>query len=416
MSLITRCPLCRTSFRVVPDQLRIASGLVRCGHCGEIFDGSAHLQGQPEPLSTDLIDLLGQGDGSDAVTEPLQAAPADPMQNHPVTPPVRDTVESEQLPVELKGHSSTAAAALVPFVAPVIKTPAAAPTWERLRAEEPESGQPEPPEDTRHATAPAVRATADPEQGEEWCPSVRDPRTDAVVGAEVPEEVSIGSEVDRAAIDPPDVSTMTASETVRVPPTEDAVEVVETISPTEQPAAARKARHDTPTFVVQARQRAFWDAGPMRAGLWLVALLLGLGLVGQLAVQQRDWLAARYPQLMPALTALCQPIDCRVHPYRRLEAIVIDGSSFNRASSNEFNFSVTLRNSANLPLATPALELALTDLQERVLVRRVLLPSEIGAPRALAARGEFNGASVLSVAAAAEPSAITGYRLVAFYP
>ncbi len=209
---------------------------------------------------------------------------------------------------------------------------------------------------------------------------------------------------------------MTTAESVRGPRAEDAIEVAETTSPTEQAVAARKPRHDTPTFVVQARQRAFWDAGPMRAGLWLVALLLGLGLVGQLAVQQRDWLAARYPQLMPALTALCQPIDCRVHPYRRLEAIVIDGSSFNRASSNEFNFSVTLRNSANLPLATPALELALTDLQERVLVRRVVLPSEIGAPRALAARGEFNGASVLSVAAAAEPSAITGYRLVAFYP
>ena len=31
-------------FKVVPDQLRISEGWVRCGHCAEVFDASAHLQ------------------------------------------------------------------------------------------------------------------------------------------------------------------------------------------------------------------------------------------------------------------------------------------------------------------------------------------------------------------------------------
>lgn len=44
MSLITRCPACRTMFKVVPDQLRISEGWVRCGQCDEIFDASTHLQ------------------------------------------------------------------------------------------------------------------------------------------------------------------------------------------------------------------------------------------------------------------------------------------------------------------------------------------------------------------------------------
>lgn len=44
MSLITRCPACGTMFKVVPDQLRISEGWVRCGHCAEVFDASAHLQ------------------------------------------------------------------------------------------------------------------------------------------------------------------------------------------------------------------------------------------------------------------------------------------------------------------------------------------------------------------------------------
>lgn len=50
MSLITRCPACETLFKVVPDQLRISEGWVRCGHCDEIFDASFHLlQGSPVP-------------------------------------------------------------------------------------------------------------------------------------------------------------------------------------------------------------------------------------------------------------------------------------------------------------------------------------------------------------------------------
>src|SRR5688572_24412290 len=44
MSLITRCPACGTMFKVVPDQLRISEGWVRCGHCREVFDATAHLQ------------------------------------------------------------------------------------------------------------------------------------------------------------------------------------------------------------------------------------------------------------------------------------------------------------------------------------------------------------------------------------
>lgn len=43
MSLITRCPACETLFKVVPDQLRISEGWVRCGQCDEVFDASAHL-------------------------------------------------------------------------------------------------------------------------------------------------------------------------------------------------------------------------------------------------------------------------------------------------------------------------------------------------------------------------------------
>ncbi|MGH8691413.1 MAG: DUF3426 domain-containing protein [Burkholderiales bacterium] len=43
MSLITRCPTCGTAFRVQRDQLAARSGAVRCGKCGNLFDGVSAL-------------------------------------------------------------------------------------------------------------------------------------------------------------------------------------------------------------------------------------------------------------------------------------------------------------------------------------------------------------------------------------
>ena len=40
MSQTARCPACKTMFKVVADQLKIAQGWVRCGQCGEVFDAS----------------------------------------------------------------------------------------------------------------------------------------------------------------------------------------------------------------------------------------------------------------------------------------------------------------------------------------------------------------------------------------
>jgi predicted Zn finger-like uncharacterized protein len=48
MSLITQCPACATMFKVVPDQLRISDGWVRCGQCDEVFDANAHLYPDPD--------------------------------------------------------------------------------------------------------------------------------------------------------------------------------------------------------------------------------------------------------------------------------------------------------------------------------------------------------------------------------
>ncbi|HEY2338257.1 MAG TPA: DUF3426 domain-containing protein [Burkholderiales bacterium] len=65
MSLVTRCPVCATAFRVQRTQLAARGGKVRCGKCGQIFDGIAALVEEgPEPLGAEPSPQLGLFDGS----------------------------------------------------------------------------------------------------------------------------------------------------------------------------------------------------------------------------------------------------------------------------------------------------------------------------------------------------------------
>lgn len=99
MTLATRCPSCRTTFRVTQGQLELRDGLVRCGHCKEVFNGNEH--------------LLGPG----TMQQPA-AAPAE-RQSAPVTPPrtagasletefARIAAETEDAPWSAPGENASA--------------------------------------------------------------------------------------------------------------------------------------------------------------------------------------------------------------------------------------------------------------------------------------------------------------------
>jgi predicted Zn finger-like uncharacterized protein len=74
LSLVTRCPNCGTAFRVQRDQLSARSGTVRCGKCGDMFDGVAALVVEgAEQLALGPSPQLGLFDPS---RRPAPAAPA----------------------------------------------------------------------------------------------------------------------------------------------------------------------------------------------------------------------------------------------------------------------------------------------------------------------------------------------------
>ena len=173
---------------------------------------------------------------------------------------------------------------------------------------------------------------------------------------------------------------------------------------------------DELSFVRQARRRAMWRRPGMRLALFMALTALALALLGQMALHHRSWLAARVPAARGALQLLCQPLGCTVEPYRLLDAVVIDSSGFVRTGGSTFSLSFGLRNTADLPVATPSLELTLSNAEGKTVLRRVLPPAEQGGSNEMAARSEFASTVALTVDESAQPASIMGYRLTAFYP
>ena len=171
-----------------------------------------------------------------------------------------------------------------------------------------------------------------------------------------------------------------------------------------------------PGFVRQARQRAFWQSPGVRIALSLLVLLLGALLAAQWALHERDRIAAWRPDLKPLLEQACAPLGCRVGPVRNIDAIVIDSSALVRRLGNFHSFDLVLKNTSEMALALPALELSLTDTRDAVISRRVFLPEEWpDAPEVLPAQGTLSVSFSLSLAVG-ESTPMAGYRALVFYP
>lgn len=168
------------------------------------------------------------------------------------------------------------------------------------------------------------------------------------------------------------------------------------------------------SFVVAARRKAFWRKPVVRMVLGLVFVVSLLGLALQIAVQERDHVAALDVRSRPWLVKLCEPLRCELAPVRQIADVVIDSSSFNKARGDSYQLALTMKSTATIPLAMPAVELTLTDAQDQPVLRRVLLPTDMAAPAELPAKGEW-GTSV-SVLVTTGGARVAGYRLLAFYP
>ena len=157
------------------------------------------------------------------------------------------------------------------------------------------------------------------------------------------------------------------------------------------------------------------------AGLITWAILGVLGLMMQATLLFKNELATFQPGLLPALKQLCVWADCQISPLQQADAVVIDHAAIDQqvhgmddASSALWTFEIHLRNSAAFAVATPWLELTLTDAQDQVVMRKAIDVKPLGAPAVLAP-GEI--VSLTHQLTLINPDLnFMGYRLLTFYP
>lgn len=418
MSQITRCPFCSTAFKVVADQLRISDGWVRCGQCKEVFDASAHLQmAQPEHLMPEMP--LGElrappapaartpeavhvwGSARPAPAPAPAASPGRMGAQPPGVPAPKRAQEPAAAPERPEPEWDVPLPAIPPFL--VADEPEAAQV-----AIPPGSGgrgpqQPLPPEREALVEPVPVPSPSRPQEAEGHASPLRPLRKSAQ-----PKESSADGDA---------LNEQSAVPTQLVPEVEprqqEPAPFEETLPEDEAQAQASPAE---PGFVKAARRSAFWRKPVVRGVLALAGLALVIALAAQVAVQERDVIASRYPAARAWLEKLCEPLQCTLQAPRHIAAVVIDSSSFLKArnDASAYQLQMSIKNTSALTVAMPALEFTLTDAQDQAVLRRVLLRDDVAAPAELAPGSVWNGSVSLQVTHGA--AQVAGYRLLAFYP
>jgi predicted Zn finger-like uncharacterized protein len=124
MALATTCPQCKTSFKVVPDQLKLRRGLVRCGVCQHVFSGIDYLRYVDDAARAAHRAARAAADGT-AAAGGAPAGPAAPGRAADAMPP--DAAPGRASDARPSPHASGRTADTLPPTHPAGRTADAAP-------------------------------------------------------------------------------------------------------------------------------------------------------------------------------------------------------------------------------------------------------------------------------------------------
>jgi predicted Zn finger-like uncharacterized protein len=379
-----RCTSCQTVFKVKQEQLKASDGWVRCGRCNEVF------------LALDeLVDVGSVSQAPSAVVK--SDAPA-------VTAPVAPLVATTQHDAQhidmaslLRRRSD---------FAPLAETTEAPPS--------PAASKPQ------LKDKPAKRKLAKTAKES----SLRDKIDSQLMGSTFDEgDFTPANRVrERDRLEFPDAQFHTDP----TPFEEETDEALQSVEADIQPEATTEGVGTnnaapplvtdaiTPEFIRRAQAQARWQSPKRRAALLGLALVLVAALALQAALHFRDTLAARWPATQPALTAWCQWVACKVEVPRRIEDISVENSALVRAPQpNAFKLVLSLRNRGGAVVATPSIELSLTDATGQLIARRILSPADFAdTPASIPAGGDLP----LQLTLTAGEVQVSGYTIEVFYP
>ncbi|MBB5401149.1 zinc-ribbon and DUF3426 domain-containing protein [Paraburkholderia youngii] len=462
MHLATRCPFCETVFRLQPAQLAQRRGLVRCGHCQEVFDASSSLFDVSEGGDFSTAKPVAAAAAIEALSGVRQPgpdfsgdawAPGAPAPEQDSTSISRSTLDSR-----LRDHASSVPLAPLPLGGTEHATV--------------KSGTP------RQATEPELRAGAF---------SAPLPADDEPTLADAPLEpfaYPADDTVDEPPVAPPSAPAAPPRVEDEAPRVWRKVERPEPSTLDEparrEPAGLHDMRDNEPHFGAAGLGAAGFGAAGLGAGAaagasgaggpggprppgspaptpssgepfsvnppisagddpfpvmretrpvdagrvgWIVAgvvlaALLVIALLAQLAWWQRETIMVNVPRSQILYAQACAHLGCQLTPPHDIEGLLVEPSDLRQIDGpHKLELKMPLHNRLNIALAYPAIELTLLDDQNNVAVRRVLWPQDYVPPGTVIAAGLPAHATQTMIVHLDTGTAIaSNFRVQIFYP
>lgn len=157
-----------------------------------------------------------------------------------------------------------------------------------------------------------------------------------------------------------------------------------------------------------------------KRNIWLIIAVLLLIVVAllQSIYFLRSTIAAHYPQFKPYLEQACVQLQCKINLPQYLNLLTIDDSDMQESEDylGVINFSSLLINNAVHAQAFPNIELTLTDIDDKPVLRKLVRPQEylstnINMQTGIAAREEIRIHLVINV----QNLSVAGYRVLLTY-
>lgn len=149
---------------------------------------------------------------------------------------------------------------------------------------------------------------------------------------------------------------------------------------------------------------------------FLAAFLL-LTLALQVVLFERNEISSREPRAKPWLLALCQPFHCSLETLKRIQSIVIDGSTFLKIGPDSYQLTLVLKNTSAADLHLPSVELTLINSLDQPLLRRVFPIDELHVESStLLSFSELPLSFSFAIKAGELSERVSGYRVLVFYP
>lgn len=400
MALATRCPHCKTAFRVANDQLKLRGGLVRCGQCKEIFNGIENLLpadapqrpatpsndspplSRPEPLAGEAPPAAPFAAPSLPSVPPDPPVPAAAPSPPPgaMPPPVRGADAADARHSDPGGESAVAPDSVPPSNDPLLRM-----TLLDIAAHDGE-------------------ADAAPRQGDAGNAEARPHRAAAAQTSEQPDAIDAA------------IAAIAAS------PARKAGRTPWRLLPgrgmrNQEDEPEEDDQDDEPGFVIEGRRKSHRAA--RTAWLALAAVLLGLALLAQIAYATRSSILSRFPQSAPMLASACRVLGCELSLPAEADVLLIESSDLQStaAGSDVLALSFLLRNRSSATQAWPSIELTMNDASDKPLARKVFGPRDyLHDPAAVAAGISADREHAAKILFRFTGPKASGYRIYLFYP